>query len=59
MDLKKRIEKLEERRTPVTPTPPVDTEVVKELTIEEWNELYVKPIYERWGQKPTASGGSE
>ena len=59
MDLKKRIEKLEGQRTPVRPTPPVDTEVVRELTIEEWNELYVKPMKAGWVQKPTANGGSE
>jgi len=59
MDLKKRIEKLEQRNTPISQAPPVDAEIIRELTIEEWNELYVKPMQANYVQKPTASGSLE
>jgi hypothetical protein len=41
MDLKKRVEKLEKARSSADPQPPVPSQQfeVRELTIEEWNEL--------------------
>ena len=61
MDLKKRLEKLEKARStadsPTSLAPP-QTEY-RQLTIEEWNELYVKPYQESLRRKPEKTAGSE
>jgi hypothetical protein len=61
MDLKKRVEKLEKARSSTDPQPPVSSQQfeVRELTIEEWNELYVKPYYESLRHKSERTDGSD
>jgi hypothetical protein len=61
MDLKKRVEKLEKARSSADPQPPVSSQQfeVRELTIEEWNELYVKPYQERYRGKAERTSSSE
>jgi hypothetical protein len=58
MDLKKRVEKLEKARSSADPQPPVSSQQfeVRELTIEEWNELYVKPYEESLRNKTERTG---
>ena len=61
MDLKKRVEKLEKARSSAEPQPPVPSQQfeVRELTIEEWNELYVKPYQESLRNKSERTGSSD
>ena len=61
MDLKKRVEKLEKARSSADTQPPVPSQQfeVRELTIEEWNELYVKPYQESLRNKSERTGSSD
>ena len=61
MDLKKRVEKLEKARSSVEPQPPAPSQQfdVHEMSIEEWNELYVKPHEERFHDRSETAGSSD
>jgi len=61
MDVKKRVEKLEKARSSADSQPPVPSPQfeVRELTIEEWNELYVKPLHERFRDKRETTSASD
>jgi transposase-like protein len=59
MDLKKRIEKLEKARSAADERAPGASQQfeVRELTIEEWNERYVKPYEESLRRKREGATG--
>ncbi len=61
MDLRKRVEKLEKARSSAEPQPPVSSQQfeVREMTIEQWNELYVKPHEERYRGKAERTNSSD
>jgi hypothetical protein len=61
MDLKKRVEKLEKSRSAADERAPGASQQfeVRELTIEEWNERYVKPYRESFRVKLDGEPGSE
>ena len=61
MDLKKRVEKLEKARSSAESQPPVPSPdfEVREMSIEEWNETYVKPYQERYRGKAERTDSSE
>ena len=61
MDLRKRVEKLEKARSSAEPQPPVSSQQfeVREMTIEEWNELYVKPHEERFHNRSETTSSSD
>ena len=61
MDLKKRVEKLEKARSSIEPQPPAPSQQfdVDEMSIEEWNETYVKPYQERYRGKAERTNSSE
>lgn len=62
MDLKKRVEKLEKARSSGEPQPPAPSQQfddVHEMSIEEWNETYVKPYQERYRRKAERANSSD
>jgi hypothetical protein len=61
MDLRRRVEKLEKARSSSDPQPPVSSPQfeIRELTIEEWNDLYVKPHEERFRNRSETTSGSD
>jgi hypothetical protein len=61
MDVKRRVEKLEKARSSADPQPPVPSQQfeLREMTIEEWNELYVKPHEQRFRHRSETTSSSD
>ena len=61
MDIKKRIEKLENDR-PIAPIQPPNRTPIKEISVEEWNAVYAPMVQESYDQSmrpKTSSDGAK